>query len=252
MSGKDLEKRWTDFFQEGFYVRAYESRFSKEDTIRDVENVLNLLKPEPGAHFLDWCGGWGRHSIELAKRGFEVTLLDFTPDYIDRAVLDAAEAGVEINTIRADFRKTPADIQADFAINMFTSGLGYLTEEDDLAALTTLHAALKNGAKVLIDTMNLFWIARNYNPHDWRELEGGWLLEDRKFDFLSGRNRSTFTMIAPTGMAERTLEHTIFSPVELAWLLGQTGFKRTSLFGDFEGSEFSFDSRRIVMLAEKV
>jgi len=246
---------WIRFFDSGFYMRGWGFRIDLERTIQEVEGVLNLLKPEPGSHIIDWCGGWGRHAIELAKRGFEVTLLDFCMPHIEEARRRAWGTGVaeRMRFVHADFKRTPSSLQADYAINLFTSGLGYLREHDDLKALQSLHRALKPGAKIIIDTMNLFWLARNYQPRGWYQTENGErrLLSEREFDFITGRNLSTDTLYDKGAIEECSLSHRIFSPAELARLLSQAKFKPLSLYGDFDGQEFGFDSRRIIMIAEK-
>jgi len=249
-----LEERWENFFLSGFYANAWSFRIDPAQAQEEADGVLNLLNPPLGAHILDWCGGWGRHSIEFAKRGFQVTLLDFAPNHIQRAREEAESAGVSLNLICADFRQTPVSIQADFAVNLFTSGIGYLTEEDDVQALKSLHAALKPDALFLLDTMSLFWLVKNYQPRGWYGDESGTkrLLEEREFDFWTNQNRS-HAFFWELGSEERgqQLEHRIYSPAELAAVLRLAGFEPVSLYGDFDGRLFDFDSRRIVMVSRR-
>src|SRR3989344_4902312 len=149
------QSSWIDSFFGGerdFYGNVYKTIgvFDKKDAEKEVDSVLNLLKPEPGSHILDWCGGWGRHAIPLAKRGFKITLLDFSSEYLERAEAYAAREGVSLNLVHADFRETPSSIQADYAVNLFTAGLGYLGEENDVIGLKALSSALRPSARVLI------------------------------------------------------------------------------------------------------
>jgi 2-polyprenyl-3-methyl-5-hydroxy-6-metoxy-1,4-benzoquinol methylase len=64
-------------------VLFVERRWS--DAPVEVEQVVSLLGIEPGARVLDLCCGVGRHSLELARRGFHVTGVDRTRPYLDRA-----------------------------------------------------------------------------------------------------------------------------------------------------------------------
>src|SRR3989344_2417346 len=151
------QSSWIDSFFGGerdFYGNVYKTIcvFDKKDAEKEIDGVLNLLKPEPGSHILDWCGGWGRHAIPLAKRGFKVTVLDFSAEYLERAKAYARQEGVEIATAHFDFRHTPPSIQADYALNLFTAGLGYLGEDNDVIALKALFSALRPSARILIDT----------------------------------------------------------------------------------------------------
>lgn len=249
-----LERDWDDFFQSGFYATGWSWTIDAQRTVEEVDGVIALLNPSPGSHILDWCGGWGRHAIGLAKRGFRVTLLDFAEKHIKMARQAASDAGIELNLLHADFRQTPVTIQADYAVNLFTAGLGYYTEEDDIRALSTLHAALKPGAKFLIDTMNLFWLVKNYIPRGWSQSSDGQIrhLGSRQFDYLTNRNRSEEILLkVDEPERKQFLDHRIYSPSELASVLRRAGFEPVALYGDFKGGEFTFDSRRIVMISER-
>jgi 2-polyprenyl-3-methyl-5-hydroxy-6-metoxy-1,4-benzoquinol methylase len=250
----DLGKRWDDFFASGFYFEGWTFRIDPTRDEQEVAGVLKLLEPTPGTHILDWCGGYGRHAIKLARLGFRVTLLDKAPNHIRLARSAAESAGVELNLICADFRETPASVQADYAVNVFTSGIGYLTEEDDIWALRSLYAALKPGALFLLDTMNLFWLVRNYQPKGWdhNDTDTKRLLEERHFDFWTNQNCSV-TTLWEVNKEERRQEYRlrVYSPAELASVLRRAGFEPERLYGNFEGQPFGFDSRRIIMISRR-
>lgn len=256
MSG---ERSWIYTFfggKEDLYAGAFNGLLHETRTLKEVVGILKLLKPEPGSRILDWCGRWGRHAILLALRGFKVILLDFCQEYIEMAKAIAAKAGVEIETVCADFRDTPASIQADYAINIFTAGLGYLTEKDDLIALCSLHAALKPGAKFLIDTLNPFWVIRNFAERDWEELSGGTkrLLEQRRFDHWTNRCHTTFILqdLSEGTEKQAQTEVHLYSAAELARLLRRAGFEPIELYGSLDGADFDFDSKRIVMISKRL
>lgn len=250
----ELEEVWEEFFWSGLYGDFWSFQIDPQRTQEEVDGVLSLLNPTPGSHILDWCGGWGRHSIELAKRGFRVTLLDFAPNHIQMAREVAKAAGVSLDFVCADFRKTPSTIQADFAVNLFTAGLGCLTEEDDAQALRSLYAALKPGALFLLDTISLFWLVKNYQPRGWDEDEdrSRRRFETREFDFWTNRNRAqAFFWEKGKKEKESEIDLRIYSPAELAAVLRRAGFEPVELFGDFDGQEFGFDSRRLIMISRR-
>ena len=51
----------------------------------EVEKIISLLRINPGACILDLCCGTGRHSLEFARQGFQVTGVDRTLTYIKEA-----------------------------------------------------------------------------------------------------------------------------------------------------------------------
>ena len=54
-----------------------------EDTNRQVDFLINQLQLKGTEKILDLACGFGRHSLEFARRGYEVTGIDITPAYID-------------------------------------------------------------------------------------------------------------------------------------------------------------------------
>ena len=250
-----MEESWIKFFQSGVYAEGWTWRVDEDKTRREVDAVLNFLKPPAGAHILDWCGGWGRHAIELARRGYEVTLLDFAENHIQMAEEASKKAGVALKLVHSDFRYTPSNIGADYAINMFTAGIGYLSEEDDFAALRSLHTALKPGARFLLDTMNLFWLVRNYNPNGWHEIVEGKvrILETREFDLLTHRNRSK-GILWRKGKKDRTyvLDHRVYTACELAKILKAADFGHVASYGDFDGQLLTMSSPRLILISESL
>jgi ubiquinone/menaquinone biosynthesis C-methylase UbiE len=245
---------WIDeFYVSGFYAKSYEYMFSENETRREVEGILRLLDLKPGSHILDWCGGWGRHSVILAQMGYKVTLLDYTPMHLEMAEKLAWQAGVNLNLIHADFRDTPEGLSIDAAINMFTAGIGYFEKKDDILALSSLYRTMNPGGKLLIDTMSLYLLARNYNPRNWRQsLDGSIkMLEERTFNHSAGRNEVSQLFIKD-GVETRS-RHSVraYTPHELAEVLSTSGFQLSALYGTVHGEEFSFGSKRLVAVANR-
>lgn len=251
-------KHWIHQFFGGsrdFYGTVYTAMgvFEKKNTGMEIDGVLKILKPDPGSHILDWCGGWGRHAVPLAKRGYKVTLLDFSKEYLERADKNAQREGVSLNLVHADFRETPPEIQADYAVNLFTAGLGYIGEDNDILALKSLRNSLKPGSRILIDTMSLVWTMRNFMTSNWLESNDRtkWRLDKRSFDFMTNTINSTVVYCDRQAGKEMSCHHylKVYSPADLARVLRAAEFVPKDLFGDFESSEFTLDSKRVVMTA---
>ncbi len=241
-----------------FYGKSYKAmgHLDSERTKKEIDGILDLLKPEPGSHILDWCGGWGRHAIPLAKEGFEVTLLDFCKEYLEGARQEAKQKKVKLDFVHADFRETPSEIQADYAINIFTAGLGCLGEENDIIALKSLFTALKPSAKFLIDTMSPFYVARKFQKYSWGESSDRTkrLLERRRFDFWNSTVDVECIYQDKEAQIEEWASETsvkLYSPADLARVLRMAGFEPIELYGSFNGSKFDFESKRIIMISQK-
>lgn len=70
------QKNWTLDIQNMSWV---------EDTNRQVDFLIKQLHLKGTEKILDLACGFGRHSLEFTRRGYDVTGIDITPAYIDYA-----------------------------------------------------------------------------------------------------------------------------------------------------------------------
>jgi len=118
---------WKTFFDRRYYGDTLDL-LEEERTLKEVDFVLSALQLRPGAKILDLCCGVGRHALEFAARGYSVTGLDYTVEYLDRARAKAEDAGLDLKLVRADMRRIPAGIKYDAVVNLFTS-FGYFDSD---------------------------------------------------------------------------------------------------------------------------
>ncbi len=69
---------YVDFFRSD-YLEVYDRQFTAERAEKEVAFAEKALQLKPGTRVLDLCCGQGRHSVLLAKHGFQVTALDLNP-----------------------------------------------------------------------------------------------------------------------------------------------------------------------------
>src|SRR5881396_3971092 len=72
------------FFREA-WLQISQAFESPTDAASDVEWIVGAAALDAGARVLDAPCGFGRHSIEFARRGFPVTGVDFSETELDRA-----------------------------------------------------------------------------------------------------------------------------------------------------------------------
>ncbi|OYD16467.1 hypothetical protein CH333_03320 [candidate division WOR-3 bacterium JGI_Cruoil_03_44_89] len=241
---------WKSFFDEPYgeaILESFEERASGE--VDFIEDVLSLPK---NAKILDLCCGLGRHSIELAKRGYEVTGVDVTSQYLETARTKAKEKGVEIDFIESDMRNISFYEEFDAVINMFTS-FGFFEEENyNLKVLQNVSNALKPKGKFLIDVINRDWIIKNYKERDWRESGEGLVLEVRKFDLARSINYGKQIIIRGEERIEKNVSLRMYSFHELKAMLESVGFEVIAFYGSFEKGELTFDSMRMKIVSRKI
>lgn len=250
---------WYKTFYDGHYLKEYASGLTKERTEREVDfinSVLNLPQAAPGAtggaRILDLCCGHGRHTVELAAAGYSMVGQDLSATFLDLAKDAAAARDLQIRFVHADMREIPFEGEFDAVINMFTA-FGYFDDEENQKVLDAVARALKPGGKFLIDLINALRIIRDFRAQSWDELSDGTVvLTKRNYNLLTGNNEELRTYIAPDGSKrEVCITCRLYFYPELAKMLNCAGLAPVQVFGDFDGSEYTWDSNRMIVLAEK-
>jgi 2-polyprenyl-3-methyl-5-hydroxy-6-metoxy-1,4-benzoquinol methylase len=243
---------WFDndaFWQEFYSVLFPDDRFLA--AAENLDKVLALTGCQGGA-VLDLCCGPGRFTIPLAKRGFQVTGVDRTTLYLEKARERARNEGVAVEWVQADMREFVRPQAFDLVINMFTS-FGYFDEKsEDVNVLTHIQQSLKPGGAVILEMMGKEVLAKIFRATDSEVLPDGTLLVERRevFDEWS-RLRATWMLIKGEKVSSFTFHHTIYSGQELKDLLLQAGFSRVKLYGDLDGKEYGLDASRLIAVAWK-
>jgi SAM-dependent methyltransferase len=249
-----LQSRWYESFFGRDYLDVYAHEFSEERALREAGFLLKVLRLDGGEQVLDLCCGQGRHAVLLAAAGCAVTGLDLSQEYLDMAQSEAREAGVELETVRADMREIPFEGRFDAVVNMFSS-FGYLESEDeDAKVLSAATRALKPGGGLLMDLLNREWVVTHYEQKDWHgDADGTVYLEQRHFDLESSRNHVTFTVIAPDGQQREIGGHHIrlYTLREMRGLLEAAGLQYEQAYGGFDGEDYALDTRRMIVTAKK-
>jgi SAM-dependent methyltransferase len=225
----------------------HEERWEK--TPEQVDKVLELIGLEPPAAVLDLCCGPGRHSLELARRGFRVTGVDRTVEYLEEARRRAGEEDLDIEFVQQDMRRFVRPGAFDVALNLFTS-FGYFRDpEDDRTVLRHVHESLKPGGRLLMDLMGREVLARIFTPRQWEERDGLLLLQETNITDDWSWVESRWITIAATERHEFNLSHRLYAGTELRDALLDCGFGEVSLYGGLDGSPYGPEAKRLVASA---
>jgi SAM-dependent methyltransferase len=152
------------FEDERFWSTWYPYMFPKERFEQaeiEVDQILALAGLESG-RVLDLACGPGRHAVEFAKRGFQVTGVDRSAFLLAKASERAGTVGVEIEWLEEDMRRFQRLRAFNLAINMYTA-FGYFDEKaEDVQVLKGLHDSLVQGGALVMDMGGKEWIARHF------------------------------------------------------------------------------------------
>lgn len=235
------------FFVNSFYNPASPAALAEAPA--EAAFVLRKLKLKRGASLLDLCCGPGRHAAEFARRGINVTGLDFSAEYLGEAAARARKKKVSLRLVRGDMRRLPFRGEFDAAVNLFTS-FGYFRRiSDDIKTLRETARALKPGGLLLIDVVNGAFVRKNFRPRGWLRLDdGGWRLEDNVL--TRDGCFSEWTRIKPGGGAvTKSFFTRLYDAARLAAALKRAGFEPLSFWGGFAGEKLSAERNRLLCLA---
>ncbi|KPK90797.1 MAG: hypothetical protein AMJ88_15440 [Anaerolineae bacterium SM23_ 63] len=217
----------------------------------EVEKVVSLLKIQQNDRILDLCCGTGRHSLELARQGFEVVGVDRTTSYIESAKQKAENDHLEVEFVVGDMREYCQPNSFNIVINLFGS-FGYFEDpDDDRQVVKNMYASLYSGGRFLIETMGKEIIAREFQERDWSEEGDTLVLAERKPHQNWGRIHTRWIVIKGNQRVEHTVSVRSYSAVELSSLFSDCGFVNVQVYGDLEGLDYDQGAKRLVVIGAK-
>ncbi len=216
------------------------------DVIDAIERLAGL---EPGDAVLDACCGPGRHTIELAKRGYRVTGIDLTRPFLDAARETARAEGVDPELLCEDIRRFRRPGGFDLALNLFTS-FGYFEDPaEDLAALTNLRASLAPGGQLVLETIGKETAVRDFIEGEWFERDGWTVLTEFSVHGAWEGLATRWVLIRGAERIDRSFVQRLYSAVELRDALLRAGFSTVKLFGSLDGAPYDEKAASLVALA---
>ena len=245
---------WYHTFFDEDYLKFWGFFTTSERTQSEVDFILQALDLPQEGRILDLCCGQGRHALEFARGGYQVVGLDLSETLLCHAQKQAKEQNLSVAFVRSDMRRIPFEEEFDAVVNIFTA-FGYLEEDgEDEKVIRAVTKALKAGGKFLIDLQNHERLMRDFSHSHSTELPNGSLfLEECDFDILTGRIKTRWFLVDKSGeRKERTSTIRIYAFTELHRMLKSAGLQVKQVFGGFDGSDYKMDSKRMIVLAEKL
>jgi SAM-dependent methyltransferase len=247
-----------DWFEDEEYWRAFApvlfgaSRWEAAAT--QVTAILERTGCEPGGAVLDLCCGPGRHSLELARRGYDVTGVDRTVRYLEEARTRAAAEGLAVTFVQEDMRRFRRAGSYDLALNLFTSFGFFEDPEDDRIVARNVLESLRPGGAFVMEMSSREILAMRFTPRDWFWVDDAKtipMLEERVIAEDWGSVRMTWAIMSEGQWIRRTLRLRLYTGTELARLLKDAGFASVSVHGGLDWSPYDNKAKRLVVVARK-
>ena len=229
-----MKKPWYESLFEN-YGKNYDKEDFTQGTLGECDFIEKELGYDKSLKILDVGCGTGRHSIELTKRGYDITGIDLSESQLRRAREKAQEQGLSIDFIQMDARKMTFSSEFDVVIMLCEGGFSLMeTDEMNFSILEGATRALKKKGKFIFTTLNgLFPLYHSVEKFmEEKGEEGNATYRSNTFDLMTFRNHNSMEIEDDSGNKmniESNERH--YVPSEISWLLKSLGYRDIDIYG---------------------
>jgi len=227
-------KQWYEELFEN-YGKTYDSESFTKGTLGECDFIEKEINYKKDIKILDIGCGTGRHTIELTKRGYNVTGIDLSESQLKRAKELSLQNNLKIDYHICDARKLTFSNEYDLAIMLCEGGFPLMeTDEMNFEILKSASRALKSGGKLIFTTLNglfpLFHSVKDFLAAQTEE--GNATYHNNSFDLMTFRdlNKTCFTD-DDGNKKELACNERYYVPSEITWLLKSLNFNKIDIFG---------------------
>jgi len=252
-------KQWYEKLFEN-YAEKYDKEVFTQGTIGECDFLEQELRYNKSLKILDVGCGTGRHSIELSKRGYNVTGIDLSESQLQRAREKARANGQTIDFQQQDARDLHLDTCYDVAIMLCEGGFPLMeTDEMNYEILKNVSKVLKKQSKFIFTTLNglfpLFHSVEKFCASTGKE--GNATYHSNTFDLMTFRDHNITEIVDDNGN-KKTIKSNerYYVPSEISWLLKSLDYKKIDIFGAKLGAfsrknKLTTEDFEMLVIAEK-
>lgn len=241
---------WTVSYFDDTYRRLFLDTVTEARTHAQVQGILHAVPLLPGSAVLDVACGLGRHSIEFARLGFQVTGIDMNPDYVAACRARCLALGVPAQFLVADARSMQLSLHVDLVLSLWSS-FGYYGEAGDGAILNRMAAHMNKRGRLFLDVENADYVVRHFVAEEWHETGQELIVERRRLNVVEGTVSTRRIVVSSSARTEYHRVLRMYRPDELSRLLESAGLHVEEWYGDYDGSRLGPESKRMIAVAMK-
>ena len=242
-----LQHQWFETFFQGPAVEFWTNAMTPALTLADVDFLEKTFDVKPGAHLLDVPCGNGRHSIELARRGYRITGIDLSQE-----LLAAARSELDADWRFGDMRALELESSAFDGAFCFGNSFGYLDYEGAGAFLSSIAGALKPGAKLAIETgVAAESILPTIVAKRWHRFGDLFIVSENRYDAAASRLDIDYTFIRNGTIETRPAASYVFTVAEIGRMLESAGFEVLTRNSGLAGEPYQLGSPRLIITARR-
>lgn len=221
---------WRDLFDELYLKSDGDVVENAAITRAEIDRLVAATALTPKDRVLDVCCGQGRHSLELARRGFRhVSGIDRSRYLIRLARQRAEAAGTPVEFQEGDARAMRVPEMSHDLVMLMGNSFGYFaSEDDDLRVLRRALRALAPGGRIYLDLTDGDWMRENFERRSWEWIDQHhFVCRERSLSSDGTRliSREVFVHDERGVIADQFYAERLYNRAGIGQLLEQAGFR---------------------------
>jgi D-alanine-D-alanine ligase len=254
------EEWWRELFDSLYLQTDGDVVENDANTVNEVDLLIAATGIQPMDRILDLCCGQGRHSLELASRGFrKVTGVDRSGYLIRVARRRAKKMQLPVSFHERDARRIRFPERSFDAAIVMGNSFGYFERaEDDLKVLENIAKILRPGGSVILDLTDGDWMRSHFEARSWEWIDGNhFVCRERSLAADNQRlvSRELVSHAERGVIADRFYAERLYSADAITALLGDAGFHNVRVHGSVEavsdrGQDLGMMAHRLFLSAQ--
>lgn len=243
---------WYEKFFHGVALDLWRKVISPEQTQAEANFLEKELAAPVGSRFLDVPCGNGRVCLELASRGYRMTGLDLSEEFLEEARANSPKARIKMEWIPGDMRRIQGNDIYDGAFCLGNS-FGYLEYHDMEAFLEGLSRSLKPKARFILNTgVVAEALLPNYKEREWYQFDDILFTMENTYRADVSCLETKMTFIRDGKTETRESLHWVYTVAEIRRMLGRAGFTVLETYESVESKPFQLGSQELFVVAQKI
>lgn len=243
-----------DWFEEWFDSPLYEKLYADRDE-KEAQQLIEFLEQtlllEEYHAILDLGCGRGRHSHDLAQRGYEVTGIDLSPAAIETAREKAEQLGLDNVSFKVRDMREPLAQKFDAIVNLFTTFGYFKTDDENASVLDSVVQMLKKEGLFVLDYLNAGKVKKTYVPEEEGEFHG---LRYQIKRYIKNDAIHKDIVFAGEGLSKPRTYWERVKLYDLDWFkkeMAKLNLEIIGVKGDYQGSDFDpEESPRLLIISK--
>ena len=256
----DVDKDWWKTLFDSIYLITDARTVGDEIlTQQEVDLLCELIPLRPTHKILDLCGGQGRHSLDLGRRGFaHCTVFDYSDALLAEGARIAKQMNLNVDFVQGDARNIDMPSGRFHHVMILGNSLGYAgSGGDDLEIIKEAYRLLDRTGWIAVDVTDGRAVRDHFNPNAWHEIgEDVVVCRQRELhgDMIRARE---MVLDKRSGLVrDQNYGMHLYDGESLTSVVSDAGFMNVRLYEDFapyrgEG-DVGFMDHRIMVTAQKL